>query len=175
LYPAREPKRKRGYPHYGARRYPRHASADAESELVLIAKKEGTWPRKRPLRSSLSCDPPNHYAACLIHPPNKNPADIKMAGVKQVGVSSMNEEHVAYLSDADLISLRLFAWQLSDGLTTMPYYRRFLTRRIYLVVDENSDAPAVVSDRDISRIYRLDRGGAPNAIGFAEEGALLFV
>ena len=96
-----------------------------------------------------------------------------MAGVKQVGVSSMNEEHVAYLSDADLISLRLFAWQLSDGLTTMPYYCRFLTLGIYLVVDANSDAPAVVSDRDISRIYRLHRGGAPNAIGFAEEGALL--
>jgi hypothetical protein len=61
----------------------------------------------------------------LIHPPNKNPADIKMAGVKQVGVSSMNEEHVSYLSDADLISLRLFAWQLSDGLTTMPIIAAF--------------------------------------------------
>jgi len=73
----------------------------------------------------------------MFDPPAKQkPRRYQNGGVKQVGVSSTNEEHVAYLSDVNFVSVRLFAWQLSDGLTATPYYCRFLTRRMYLVVDE---------------------------------------
>ena len=107
----------------------------------------------------------------MFYPPAKQkPRRYQTGGVEQVGVCSTSEEHTAYLADADLISLRLFAWQLSNSLSETPYCCRFSKWRIYLVVDAKSDAPAVVCDRDISRIYHLDRGGAPNAIGFAEEG-----
>jgi hypothetical protein len=42
-------------------------------------------------------------------PAKQKPANIRDGEVKQVGVSSTNEGHDAYLPDMNFISLRLFA------------------------------------------------------------------
>jgi|ERR1700730_16780358 hypothetical protein len=108
----------------------------------------------------------------MFDPPVKQkPRRYQHGGVEQVDASSTSEEHTACLSDANFISLRLFAWQLSDSLTAMPNCCRFLTWCIYLVVDAKSDVHALVGDRDVFGIYRPDTGGAPIAIGGgAKEG-----
>jgi hypothetical protein len=93
-------------------------------------------------------------------PPKQKPRQYQMAGSSRSVRPQQARNNATYLSDANSISSPLFAWQLSNSLTTMPNCCRFLTWRVCLVVDERSDAQALIGDRNIFSNHLLDGGGA---------------